>query len=100
VVSTRPLNLAEEAERSARLSGSSARGWSGRVTLLDAARGDLDELVQYGETPSGMLLGRREAAPRWAADQEPSRAPAHAGDGHGPGQSANPSSHERGGARP
>ncbi len=46
VVSTRPINLIEEAEHSARLSGASARGLMGRVVLLDASRGDLDNLLQ------------------------------------------------------
>jgi uncharacterized protein (DUF58 family) len=47
VVSTRPVNLIEEAERSTRLSATSPRGLLGRVTLLDASRGDLDDLIQY-----------------------------------------------------
>jgi uncharacterized protein (DUF58 family) len=58
VVSTRPLNLAEEAERSVRLSGGSARGWAGRVILLDASRGDLDDLVQYAEQAADAFAGR------------------------------------------
>jgi hypothetical protein len=49
VVSTRPVNLMEEAEKSARLSGSSSRGIFGRVTLLDASRGDLVDLIQFGD---------------------------------------------------
>ena len=47
VVSTRPVNLIEEAERSGRLNGPSARGLAGRVLLLDSSRGDLDPLVRY-----------------------------------------------------
>ena len=50
VVTTRPINLVEEAERSVRLSGGSGRGLLGRVMLLDASRGDLDDLVQYAES--------------------------------------------------
>jgi len=49
LVSTRPINLVEEAERSARLSGGAARGIAGRVILLDASRGDLDDLISFDE---------------------------------------------------
>ncbi|HEX8199597.1 MAG TPA: DUF58 domain-containing protein, partial [Isosphaeraceae bacterium] len=41
VVSTRPINLNEELERSPRLAGGAGRGLAARVLLLDAARGDL-----------------------------------------------------------
>jgi uncharacterized protein (DUF58 family) len=51
VVSSRPINLVEEAERSARLSGASARGLFSRVTLLDVSAGDLAPLIQFGEPP-------------------------------------------------
>jgi hypothetical protein len=61
VVSTRPVNLIEEAERSARLSGGSARGLMGRVILLDAARGDLTDLVQFSDSASSPALGHRAA---------------------------------------
>lgn len=47
LVSTRPINLLEEAERSTRLSGGGARGIAGRVIVLDASRGDLAELVRF-----------------------------------------------------
>lgn len=60
VVSTRPINLIEEAERSARLSGSSSRGLLGRVIMLDASRGDLIDLVQYGDISTSTNLTRRE----------------------------------------
>lgn len=54
VVSTRPVNLVEEAERSGRLNGPAARGLAGRVLLLDSSRGDLDALVRYDlSNPSG-----------------------------------------------
>jgi hypothetical protein len=46
IVSTRALNLNEEAERSARLSGASGRGLAGRAVMLNAARGDLAEYWQ------------------------------------------------------
>ena len=53
VLTTRPVNLMEEAERSAHLSGAAGRGLSARVILLDASRGDLDDLIQFdGELPS------------------------------------------------
>lgn len=51
VISTRPINLIEEAEHSARLSGASSRGLLGRVVLLDAARGSLSDLIQYHDSP-------------------------------------------------
>ena len=47
VVSTRPVNLLEEAERSARLSGASARGLMGRVVLLDASNDELADFIQF-----------------------------------------------------
>jgi hypothetical protein len=58
VVSTRPLNLMEEAERSARLAGGAARGLLGRVTLLDASRGDLADMIDF-EGRRGDDLRRR-----------------------------------------
>jgi hypothetical protein len=61
VVSTRPVNLLEEAERSARLSGGSARGLMGRVILLDASRGDLADLIQFAESPSTTALQWHES---------------------------------------
>ena len=62
VVSTRPVNLVEEAERSARLSGTSSRGLLGRVVLFDASHGDLDGLVEY-QSAAATELTRRDAAP-------------------------------------
>ena len=61
VVSTRPVNLLEEAERSTRLSGGSARGLMGRVVLLDASRGDLADLIQFAESPSTTALQWHES---------------------------------------
>jgi uncharacterized protein (DUF58 family) len=63
IVSTRPINLLEEAERSARLSGGSARGLVGRVILLDASRGDLTDLIQFAESPSATALQWYESHP-------------------------------------
>jgi uncharacterized protein (DUF58 family) len=59
IVSTRPINLVEDAERSVRLTGASGRGLLGRVIQLDASRGDLADLVQYTETLSASTLPRR-----------------------------------------
>jgi hypothetical protein len=56
IVSTRPVNLLEEAEQSARLSGGAARGLLGRVMLLDASHGDLTDLIQFAESPSATAL--------------------------------------------
>ncbi len=58
VVSTRAINLIDEAEHSPRLSGASARGLMGRVILLDASRGDLDDLIQF----AGFAMAERPAA--------------------------------------
>jgi uncharacterized protein (DUF58 family) len=70
VVSTRPINLIEEAERSARLSGGSARGLLGRVILFDASRGDLNDLIQFADSASSSTLGRR-VAPTPSRDELP-----------------------------
>ena len=59
IISTRPVNLLEEAERSSRLSGTSARGLLGRVILLNASQGDLDSLFQFAERPTRDLLQQR-----------------------------------------
>jgi uncharacterized protein (DUF58 family) len=81
VVSTRPVNLLEEAERSARLSGGSARGLMGRVVLLDASRGDLSDLVQFAESPSTTALQWHETR----LDQLDAKSPgAEAGGAAGP----------------
>ena len=60
VVSTRSVNLNEEAERSARLSGASARGLLGRVVLLDASRGDLADLIQFAADSASAGMPRRD----------------------------------------
>jgi uncharacterized protein (DUF58 family) len=59
IVSTRPINLIEEAERSVRLSGVSARGLLGRVILLDVSRGDVDDLIQLVPPPASAQRGAR-----------------------------------------
>jgi uncharacterized protein (DUF58 family) len=60
VVSTRPLNLVEEADRSRRLAGTAARGISGRISLLNASQGDLSPLFKPSESTARSLqrLGR------------------------------------------
>jgi len=68
VVSTRPVNLLEEAERSSRLSDGSARGLMGRVVLFDASRGDLADLIQFAESPSTTVL-QWHASHRTAPDE-------------------------------
>lgn len=52
VVSTRPIQWMEETERSSRLSGPAGRGLAGRVLVLDASRGDLDEMVRFNDRTS------------------------------------------------
>lgn len=63
VVTTRSLNLLEEAERSVRLSGSAARGLLSRVVLLDVSRGDLHDLIQFRDDSSETALDRRATRP-------------------------------------
>jgi hypothetical protein len=60
VVTTRPINLLEEAERSQRLSAGAARGMIGRIMLLDVNRGDLADLVQYTESSTSTALVHRD----------------------------------------
>lgn len=62
VVGTRPVNLLEEAERSARLSGTAGRGLLGRMLILEASRGDLADLLQYGDAHSSAALQPRPPA--------------------------------------
>jgi uncharacterized protein (DUF58 family) len=71
VVSTRPINLMEEAERSTRLSAASLRGILGRVTLIDASKGDLASLIQFGKA-SGSSKAKRGAT---GAGETPSADP-------------------------
>jgi uncharacterized protein (DUF58 family) len=59
IVSTRPINLGEEAERSTRLSGASSRNLLSRAVLLNAAQGDLGEMFQYARSSSRTLLEQR-----------------------------------------
>ena len=61
-ISTRPINLIEEAERSSRFSGTSARGLLGRVMMLNASQGDLLPLVQFDEETTRDLLQQRSSS--------------------------------------
>ncbi len=64
VVSTRPINLMEEAERSTRLSATALRGLLGRVTVLDASKGDLRDLIKFDRTNGMAKMGRGPATDR------------------------------------
>jgi uncharacterized protein (DUF58 family) len=59
IVSTRPINLAEEAERSSRLAGSSSRNLLSRAIVLNTAQGELSELIQEAGSTSRILLEQR-----------------------------------------
>src|SRR5262249_52863413 len=59
VISTRPLNLLEEAERSSRLSGTAVRSLMGRVILLNPTQGDLIPLFTMGEAATQNILQHR-----------------------------------------
>lgn len=78
VVGTRPVNLIEEAERSTRLAGTAGRGLLGRMLVLDAARGDLVDLIQYGDVHSNAELRTRGPA-RTETARDGSTVPRHAG---------------------
>lgn len=85
VVSTRPINLLEEAERSTRFSGAALRGLLGRVTLIDASKGDLANLIQFGKSARPSKSGRGMASEDEgsAPDREPAGDPSAPG-GFGP----------------
>ena len=59
IVSTRSLNLAEEAERSSRMATASARNLLGRAVVLNAAQGELADLIQFADSTSRRLLEQR-----------------------------------------
>jgi hypothetical protein len=83
VVSTRPLNLLEEAERSARLSAASLRGLLGRVMLVDVSKGDLASYVQFGKANVPIQAGREPGI----AEERPPKAPERVNIGEVAGQS-------------
>lgn len=59
IVSTRPINLIEEVERSVRLAGTSSRPLHGRVVMFDASKGDLDDLVKFTDSVVATMPARR-----------------------------------------
>ncbi|WP_165226627.1 DUF58 domain-containing protein [Aquisphaera insulae] len=59
IISTRPVQLAEEAERSARLAGGAARSLLSRTILLNAAQGELAELIEGVGKGSRSLIEHR-----------------------------------------
>ncbi len=77
VVSTRPVNLNEEAERSARLSAASLRGLLARVTLLDASKGDLADFIQFGPSGTSAASARGAGPPAAVGPAGPARAAVH-----------------------
>jgi hypothetical protein len=83
IVSTRPVNLAEEAERSVRLGGASARSLLGRAIVLNAAAGELSELVQDVGSASRELIEQRLSSSdqeRLSSQEERRRGVGSAGD--------------------
>lgn len=90
IVSTRPVHLSEVAERSSRLAAPSARKLLGRAIVLNAAAGDLDDLIQnVGESSTSLLdqrLASGEQSRRTSGDRHrravPSADPASPGNGH------------------
>jgi uncharacterized protein (DUF58 family) len=59
IISTRPQNLLEEAERSSRLSGTAARSLVGRAFLLNVTQGDLAPVFQPAEATTRNILQHR-----------------------------------------
>lgn len=49
IVTTRPIEIAEEAAKSDRLRAAAGRGLANRMVLLDVSKGDLEGLVEYEE---------------------------------------------------
>ena len=76
VISCRPINLIEEAERSSRLSGASARGLLGRVLLLNSTQRDLVPLFQLADASTRNLLQHRSEQRRPGTTVEPRPTPA------------------------
>jgi uncharacterized protein (DUF58 family) len=59
IISTRPVNLIEEAERSSRFSGTAARSMLGRVLTFNSSQGDLASLFRFAEDSTRNLLEQR-----------------------------------------
>ena len=62
IITTRPINLIEEAERSSRFSGTSARGLLGRVMMLNATQGELSSLFKFDDETTRDLLQQRQSS--------------------------------------
>lgn len=73
IVSTRPVNLAEEAERSRRMATTSARNMLARAIVLNASQGDLADLIQFADASSRKLLEQRSTDQDRLASQEERR---------------------------
>jgi uncharacterized protein (DUF58 family) len=85
IVSTRPVNLAEEAERSTRLAGSSARNMLGRAIVRNASQSELTELFHFTSTSSRTLLEQRvSSAEQERLSSQEERRGAISGDGQPP----------------
>jgi uncharacterized protein (DUF58 family) len=86
IVSTRPLQLAEEAERSKRLAGTTARTLLARAIVLNAAAGELGELIQDAGSSSRNLLEQRVSSSeqeRLTSQEERRRGFSSADEGEG-----------------
>jgi uncharacterized protein (DUF58 family) len=59
IISTRPLHLADEAERSVRLASATARKLLGRAIVLNAASGELSDLIHDVGASARALLEQR-----------------------------------------
>ena len=79
VISTRPINLMDEAERSSRLSATASRGLLGRVTSLDVSRGDLNDLIQFGDASHAHAHRDQPRAGLSIGDEPPAPVPVGAG---------------------
>ena len=64
VVTTRPMQLAEEAAKSERLRNATGRGLSNRLILLDVSRGELDGLVEFDQRKSPIADQVRQDSPK------------------------------------
>jgi uncharacterized protein (DUF58 family) len=62
VLSTRPINILEETERSTRFSGTSSRSLLGHVMIFNAAVGDLAPLFQVTDVSVRDALVQRQAS--------------------------------------
>jgi uncharacterized protein (DUF58 family) len=86
IISTRPVNLIEEAERSSRFSGSSARGLLGRAISLNSTQGDIAPLLQFAEDSTRNLVQKRASSAsqdRRSSREKRPRGPGADGDQEG-----------------